>query len=353
MEKDSTGDRADPFGKRRIPRTGQQFSEIGFGAASLGNLYQEISNADAAGTAVAAIAAGIRYFDTAPHYGFGLSERRLGDALRDRNGLIVSTKVGRLLRPLLGHRGTAERFGFRTPMPFEPQFDYSYDAILRSFEDSQQRLGLARIDILYVHDIGQLTHGERHEETFAQLTRGGGLRALEELRSGGAIGGFGLGVNEWQICLDVMDLVDLDVILLAGRYTLLEQAALDAFLPACIARDVAVVIGGAYNSGILATGTRRSGMVHYDYAPASAAMLDHVRRIEEICDRHAVTLAAAALQFPLAHPAVVSVIPGLGSVRRVEETLALYQEAIPGAFWAELRSEGLLRDDAPAARATV
>jgi D-threo-aldose 1-dehydrogenase len=335
------------FPKRRIARTGLFVSELGFGAASLGNLYQPISNVDARATLEAAIEAGLDYVDTAPHYGFGLSERRVGDVLRGRDDFVLSTKVGRLLMPLPDHRGDAERFGFRTPMPFEPRFDYSYDAIMKSWEQSLQRLGLARIDILYVHDIGRVTHGDRHDETFAQLTAGGGLRALEELRRDGQISAFGLGVNEWEIGMDVMDHVDLDVILLAGRYTLLEQDAIDPFLSLCVERDVSIVIGGAFNSGILATGTRGSGTAFFNYEPAPPPILDRVRRIEAVCDRFGVTLAAAALRFPLAHPSVVSVIPGLGNVRRVQQTLALYHERIPQDFWTALREAGLLRPDVP------
>ena len=331
---------------RPIARSGQRIGTLGFGAASLGNLYHEITDADAVATVEAALAVGITYFDTAPHYGFGLSERRLGDVLRGRPDIMLSTKVGRLLRPLRDHHGTAQRQGFCTPMPFEPFFDYSHDAILRSHEQSLQRLGLATIDIVYVHDIGALTHGDGHAETFAQLTTGGGFRALERLKSEGTIGAFGLGVNEWQVCMEAMQHADLDVVLLAGRYTLLEQQALDVFLPACVKRDIAVVIGGAYNSGILATGTRR-GTAHFDYAPAPTPIVERVARIEDVCDRHRVTLAAAALQFPLAHPSVVSVIPGIGKPDRVRQTLALHEEAIPGDFWAELQAEGLLRADAP------
>jgi D-threo-aldose 1-dehydrogenase len=335
------------FPKRRIARAALSVSELGFGAASLGNLYQPVSDADARATLEAALGAGLDYVDTAPHYGFGLSERRVGDVLRGRDDYVLSTKVGRLLTPLPNHRGDAERSGFRTPMPFEPRFDYSYDAIMKSWEQSLQRLGLARVDILYVHDIGRVTHGDRHDATFAQLTKGGGFRALEELRSGKAIAAFGLGVNEWQICLDAMDHADLDVILLAGRYTLLEQEAIDPFLVRCAERDVSIVIGGAFNSGILATGTRGTVTPHFNYEPAPEPILDRVRCIEAVCDDFGVTLAAAALQFPLAHPNVVSVIPGLGNVRRIQQTLGLYREPIPQDFWTALREASLLRPDVP------
>lgn len=332
---------------RRLPRTGLAVTELGFGAATLGNLYQPLSDADSRDAVRAALDVGMRYVDTAPYYGFGLSERRVGDAIRERDDVVISTKVGRLLEPRPDVRSNAERHGFCSPMPFEPRYDYSYDGIMRSFAASQQRLGLARLDILYVHDIGLLTHRDRHEQTFDELTTGGGFKALEALRSDGAINAFGLGVNEWQICLQAMDHADLDVILLAGRYSLLEQTALDTFLPQCIQRKTSVVIGGPYNSGILATGTKRGGVVHYDYGVAPAEIVDRVRRMEAICERFDVKLPAAALQFPLAHPAVVSVIPGLSSPARVHQTLELYRAAIPNEFWQTLIEEQLLRADAP------
>ena len=329
-----------------IPRTGLRVSEIGFGAAMLGNLYQPMSDSDAHDTLAAALDAGIIYVDTAPRYGHGLSERRVGDVLRGRSDTTLSTKVGRLFRANAALGGIAERNGFHSPMPFEAVYDYSYDGIMRSYEDSLQRLGLARIDILYVHDIGRLTHGDGHSRTFAELT-GGGFRALEELRASGAIAGFGLGVNEWEVCLEALACSDLDIVLLAGRYTLLEQGALARFLPVCVERVVSVVIGGAYNSGILATGTRSGETPLYEYGPAPEPVLERVRRLEAVCNEFDIPLAAAALQFPLAHPAVVSVIPGLGSVARVVQTIDLYRMEIPPDFWARLRGTGLLPPDAP------
>ena len=336
-----------PLPTRAIGDTRLRVTELGFGAASLGNLYHSISNADARDTAIAAIEAGITYFDTAPHYGFGLSERRVGDALRGHDGIVLSTKVGRLLIADSSIQGDAERHGFRSPMPFQPQFDYSFDGVMSSWEASKQRLGLAKIDILYVHDIGRMTHGDRHEATFRQLIEGGGFRALEQLRSSGAIQAFGLGVNETAICLEAMKHVHLDAILLAGRYTLLEQGALDDLLPACVRSRTSIVVGGPYNSGILATGTRQAGVLHYDYGIAPQTVVDRVRRLETHCERHAVPLAAAALQFPLAHPQVASVIPGIGSPLRIKRTLELYRTRISDAFWHELKNEGLIRKDAP------
>ena len=332
--------------RRIISRSGLPVSEIGFGAAMLGNLYHPMSDSDARATLAAALDSGMTYVDTAPRYGHGLSERRVGDVLRERSNVVLSTKVGRLFHANAALGGYGERDGFHSPMPFESVYDYSYSGILRSYEDSLQRLGLARIDILYVHDIGRLTHGEDHPRAFAQLV-GGGFRALEELRAAGAIAAFGLGVNEWEVCLEAMEVSDLDVVLLAGRYTLLEQGAAARFLPACAERAISVVIGGAYNSGILATGTRSGETPLYNYAPAPASVLERVRRLESICDQFDVPLAAAALQFPLAHPTVVSVIPGLGSVAKVAETIELYRTEIPPGFWARLREAALLDPNAP------
>ena len=317
------------------------------GTAGTGNLYAAVSDEQARSTFAEAWAAGIRYFDTAPHYGRGLSERRVGDALRGRAGVTISSKVGRLLRPWRGGDDTAMRDGFVSPMPFRAQYDYSHDAILRSCEDSLQRLGLAHIDIVYVHDIGALTHGVNDGRHWQALTAGGGFRALARLREEGMIGAFGVGVNEVAVCERAMAETRLDVILLAGRYTLLDQSALDGLLPACLAQQTSIVIGGPYNSGILATGTRGGGAMHYDYAPASAAMIARVAAIETIAQDFGVTLPAAALAFVLAHPAVASVIPGMGSARRVTQTLALHAAPIPTQFWTALREAGLIRPDAP------
>ncbi|MET3665099.1 aldo/keto reductase [Caulobacter sp. 1776] len=328
--------------KREIRRTGLPLSVLGLGAASVGNLYRPVSDGEARATLAAALDAGLTYVDTAPRYGHGLSERRVGDAVRERDDVVLSSKVGRLLTPDVRLKGDAERHGFRSPLPFEQVYDYSHDGVMRSYEDSLQRLGLARIDILYVHDIGPMTHGDDDARTFGQLTTGGGFRALERLRDSGAINAFGLGVNEWRVCLRAMEHVDLDVVLLAGRYTLLEQTALETFLPAALARQVSVVIGGAYNSGILATGVKGEGPHYYDYGEAPPEIVARVRRLETLCARHGVPLPAAALQFCLAHPAVVSVIPGLGSVARVHQTLDFHAAAIPADFWRELRTENLV-----------
>jgi D-threo-aldose 1-dehydrogenase len=328
--------------RRRVGRTAVELPALGLGTAPLGNLYRAIPDAQAEAVIAAALEAGLRYLDTAPFYGFGLSERRVGQAVRGAGDVIVSTKVGRLLVPAGRNvRLDAERHGYRSPMPFSPIFDYSYSGILRSHEASLQRLGLSRVDILYIHDIGRMTHGHDHLAQMEALTQGGGLRALQRLRDEGTVSAIGIGVNEVQICLDLMERAPLDLILLAGRYTLLEQPALDRLLPRCLASDVSVVIGGPYNSGIL------TGAAHYDYAPPPPAIVEKVRRIERVCASHGVALGAAALQFVLAHPAVASVIPGLASVEEVEETIARAAASIPAGLWSDLKSEGLIRADAP------
>ena len=334
-----------PF--RPLGQTGLNVTELGFGGAPLGNLFRPLPGETARTTLAAAKAGGFGYFDTAPFYGFGLSERRVGDALRGGD-YVISSKVGRVLDPVTTPvRENEVRHGYATPMPFAPVFDYSYDAVMRSNEESLQRLGLARINILYIHDIGRMTHGDENAFHMAELTHGGGLRALEELRAAGAIAGFGMGVNEIDACLDVMDHARLDVILLAGRYTLLEQAALDDLFPRCAQAGTAIVIGGPFNSGILAVGVKSGAAATFNYEAAPKAVIAKVAAIETVCEAHGVPLAAAALQFPLAHPLVASVIPGLDSPQRVEQALALHRHPIPAALWADLKTKGLLRPDAP------
>lgn len=333
---------------RRLGRTALHVTELGFGAASLGNLYRRIDEATAQAAIHGAIAAGITLFDTAPFYGRGLSERRVGDALREaRAGITLSTKAGRLLVPDASASVAEARDGFVSPMPFRVTYDYSRDGILRSFEASLHRLGLDRIDILLVHDIGRFGHGEAHDHHWRQLTTGGGFAALETLREQGAIGAFGLGVNEVQVCIDAIRAAPVDVLLLANRYTLLEQSPLDMLFPLCVANGVAVIAGAPYNSGILATGTRGAGVPFHDYAPASADIIARVRRIEAVAEAFLVPLASAALQFPLAHPCVASVLPGIADPHQLAQTIESYRLPIPDAFWRALAAEGLVRSDAP------
>lgn len=323
--------------------------KLGFGAASIGNLYRAVPDDQAFEVVRQAWDAGMRYFDTAPHYGFGLSEKRLGAALAELDPqatAIISTKVGRTLAPRPEADLSEVRQGFVTPEPFESEFDYSYDAVMRSYEASRQRLRRDRIDILYAHDIGSFAHGDAHPHLFAEFLDGG-YRAMRELRDGGAVGAIGLGVNEIAVCEEMLDHGDIDMILLAGRYTLLEQDALDTLLPRCAERGVKIVVGGPYNSGILAKGVRHGGTVHYNYQPAPADIVERVGAIEDICNRHGVPMAAAALQFPLGHSQVVSVVPGLGTPRQVAEALALMEQPIPAALWADLKAAGALRSDAP------
>lgn len=323
---------------RRLGHSPVHLTALGFGAAALGNLYRAVTDEAARQTICAALDGGIGYVDTAPHYGQGLSERRVGAALRP--GVVVSTKVGRVLKPIPQPTAGTERHGFVDGDPFEPNFDYSYDGVHQSFAASLKRLGRERIDILLAHDLGTDTHGidaEGHMRAFLD----GGYRAMAELKAEGCIGAIGLGVNEWQVCDEVLRHADLDVVLLAGRYTLLEQSPLDHFLPLCEARGVAIIAGGPYNSGVLTGGT------HYNYARVPEAIASRVKALDAVCAAHDVSLAAAALQFPLAHPCVASVIPGMASPAEVESNLARFATAVPPELWADLKSENLLHDAAP------
>jgi len=319
---------------------------LGFGAAGLGNLFDAVTSEEARATVAGALSAGIRYFDTAPFYGFGLSERRLGDMLRERDDWLLSTKVGRLLRP--SSRGGNVRHGFASPMPFEPVYDYSYDGVMRSYEHSLQRLGLGRIDMLLIHDIGEATHGAEASRHWQDLFDGG-YRALDTLRAAGDVQAIGLGVNETAACLTAMDHGDYDLFLLAGRYSLLEQQSLAEFLPKVKAAGIGVVAGGVFHSGILATGTRGTVLPRHDYGPASADIVARVARIEAVCDPHGVDLAAAALQFPGRHPAIISTLVGIRSVSELNDALRWYAAVIPDAFWTDLKAQGLMHADAPVA----
>lgn len=317
---------------------------LGFGAAPLGNLYRAMTDGEASALLHSAWNAGLRYFDTAPLYGFGLSERRLGAFLRGqpRDSFIVSTKVGRLLRPNPGWH--EQRDYFIDAPPFEPVFDYSYDGIMRSFEASLERLGLDRIDILLMHDIGAKTHGEAHGPLF-ETAMESGYRAMEELLRSGSVGAIGIGANEWEVCDLALDRGDWDGFLLAGRYTLLEQEASAPFLDRCVAEGKGIVIGGVFNSGILATGAIAGA--HFDYGTAPKAVVEKVQALDALCRAHDVPLAAVALQFPCAHPAVAAVIPGFGSAAEGEQIMQWLRCDIPAALWSALKDEGLLDRRAP------
>jgi D-threo-aldose 1-dehydrogenase len=329
---------------RPLGRTGLSLSRIGFGSAPLGDNRKQPSDAAAHDLLQAAWDAGIRYYDTAPFYGCGLSERRIGNFLRDkpRDDYVLSSKAGRLLVP--DRAWARERWGSDAAMPFRPVFDFSYDGIMRSFEHSLQRLGLERIDILLLHDIGRFSQRDNAEHAFAQAVDGG-IRALEELRSSGAVRAIGAGVNEWPVIDALMDQGQFDVFLLANRYTLLDQEVIDTLFPRILREGVGIVIGAPLNSGILLTGAVPGAI--FDYAPASEAILDKTRRIEAVVKRHGVSLLRAALNFPLGHPAVTALIPGPARVSEFVDNLGHLSADLPAALWEELRSEGLIHAEAP------
>ncbi|MBI1774774.1 MAG: aldo/keto reductase [Proteobacteria bacterium] len=335
----------DPTLRRRLGRTSLSLTQMGFGGAPLGNLFERVPAAAAAAALERALAAGLGYFDTAPLYGHGLSEERMGKVLAavPRERFLVSTKVGRLLVP--APAGKAEGGNFIDVPPLSIAYDYSYDGALRSVEASLTRLGLDRIDILLIHDIDRFTHGAEAQPSRFREAIEGAYPALARLRKEGTVGAIGLGVNEWQVCQQAAEAADFDCFLLAGRYTLLEQEALESFLPLCERRGIGIIIGGPFNSGILAMGPVAGAT--YNYAPAPPAVLERVRLLAEISKAHGTELAAAALQFPLFHPAVVSVIPGARSPEEVKANLALMRRPIPDALWRDLKSAGLVRRDAP------
>lgn len=309
---------------------------LGMGTAAIGNLYRAVSDDEARNTISAALDAGIGYFDTAPHYGFGLAERRMGDVLAESEfgqRAIISTKVGRLLAPT---NARDARHGFVDADPFEPVFDYSADAIRRSHEESLKRLRRDRVEILLAHDLGAMTHGgehERHRRAFLD----GGYSAMRALRDAGVIDAIGIGVNEVAICLDLLPRVELDLILLAGRYTLLDGSAADTLFGLCAERGVRVVIGGPYNSGILAVeDLADASVLHYDYEAPSNGMLAQARRLAKVCTKYGVPLPAAALQFPLRHPQVSTVIAGMVGAAQVRDTIARAAMPLPEALWGAL-----------------
>ena len=325
---------------RRIGRTDLHVTSLGLGTATMSGSRVKVSREEGEALIQAAWDAGIRYVDTAPFYGVGAAERRAGDTLRDkpRDEWVLSTKVGRLLRPAGETMVTAD--GRMKPLPFDVDYDYSYDGIMRSVEHSYQRLGLARIDILYVHDIGTYQHGAEHPRHM-QALRDSGYRALEALKRSGAVSAFGIGVNEKAVLIEALNFANWDVFLLAGRYTLLEQEPLDDLLPMCIARGTSIVVGGPLNSGILA------GRDTWNYHAAPPEIVARVNAIRAVCDSHGVSLPAAALQFPLAHPAVAAIIPGPRSAAEFHENVGLMRQPIPAALWAELRERQLLHPQAP------
>jgi D-threo-aldose 1-dehydrogenase len=330
--------------RKKLGRSELALSALGFGGTGLGNMYSAMTETSAARTLQAAYAAGLRYFDTAPLYGHGLSELRTGSGLRSfaDPAVVVSTKVGWRLKP--AHGGPTGAGLFQNITAFARFNDYSFDGAMRSFEDSLNRLGADRIDILLIHDVDRRNQGERQPEVF-RAAMNGAYKALLSLRSQGLVKAIGCGLNEWEACQQFAEAGDFDCFLLAGRYTLLEQGALETFLPLCERRGIGIILGGPYNSGILASGAVKDAW--FNYEPAPPEILNKVAQIEAACARHEVPLKAAALQFPLLHRCVASVIPGTRSPEELEENLRMLRLEIPGALWSELKARGLMHDAAP------
>jgi len=329
---------------RPLGRTGLQLTALGCGGTAMGNMYKAVGEEEAQATLTAAWDAGIRYFDTAPLYGHGLSEHRFGTAMRGFGvtPFSLSTKVGWRLYPARGADTAAGLF--ENVPPFMRRLDYSYDGTMRSFEDSMQRLGIDKVDILLIHDCDRRNQGDDYPARFKEAMAGS-YKALLKLREEGVVKAIGCGLNEWESCEAFARAGDFNCFLLAGRYTLLDQESLDTFLPLCVQRGIGIVLGGPYNSGILITGAVPGA--YYDYAPAKPEILERVQKIEAVCARHKVPLKAAALQFPLHHSVITSIIPGMRSPEEVSENLALIAQKIPDDFWRELRDAKLIRAEAP------
>jgi D-threo-aldose 1-dehydrogenase len=337
----------DPLVRRKLGRTNVEVTQLGLGGAGLGDLFDIVDDVDAIATLHAAWDIGIRYFDTSPWYGRGQSEHRFGRALyrRPRADYVLSTKVGRLFRAFHDVETFAHGF-WRGGLKFQHRFDYTYDGIMRSFEDSLQRLGLPRIDLLLIHDL-DFSHHATDAKVAAYLTElhNGGWRALMELKQARLISGIGAGINEPGMMPRFLDLIDVDFFLVAMPYTLLDTEVMNSEFPRCIEHGVGFVIGAPFASGILATGAVPGA--RYRYADAAPEVLAKVRQIEAVCARHKVPLPAAALQFPLGHPSVAAVIPGAVLPEHVTRNVTAFRHAIPVDFWAELKHEGLLAANVP------
>src|SRR6056297_2354027 len=331
---------------RELGGTGLSVSVLGLGGAPLGELFEAVSEQRAQAILRTAWAGNIRFYDTAPWYGHGQSEHRMGTFLRQqrRDQFVLSTKVGRVYRP-------ARDPAHRTPpwvggLPFVPCFDYSYDGVMRSWEDSLMRLGLNQVELLVIHDLDTGYHGSGSTlDTHRKNLESGGWRALEKLKSSGAIRGIGAGINDDDMIPWFLDNFPLDFLLIAIPYTLLDQSALEYALPSCLEKGVSVVIGSPYASGILATGAVEAAV--YNYAPADPAIKNKTRRIQAVCESHGVSLQAAALQFPLGHPSVVSVIPGATEAAQIRANLQHLSVRIPHSLWIDLIGEKLLCEQAP------
>jgi D-threo-aldose 1-dehydrogenase len=336
----------DPANTRKLGSAPLEVTQLGLGCGPIGGFRAAISEAEAEAIVMTAHAAGVRLFDTSPLYGYGQSELRAGHALRQvpRDSFVLSTKVGRWLTPV----GPGQpRAGLRPGgLDFRPTYDLSRDGVLRALEQSYCRLGLTSLDIVLIHDVDVRSHGDQaaFEQRYREAVEGA-YPALDELRRAGVIKAVGIGVNETPPCLRFARDVDLDCILLAGRYTLLEQHALDELLPLCVAKQIGILVGGPFNSGILATGPIDGAP--YDYRAAPPEVLERARGIARVCQRHDVALAAAALQFPLAHPAITTLIPGAASRAEVLQNVDHLRAPVPADLWAELKRAGLLHPAAP------
>ena len=314
-----------------------KIKNISYGTAVLGNYYEVLSNDEASQV--------INYFDTAPLYGFGLSEHRVGMnlQLKDRDSYILSTKVGRLLSP--ADPKEIDRGAWKGGLNFNPYYDYSYDGTMRCIEESMHRLGISKIDILHIHDVDYFTHKEKHlvEKYFSEAIKGA-YKALEELRRNGDISAISIGINEFEMAERFLKEVDVDCVMLAGRYTLLEQNSLKTFLPLCEKNKVDILLAAPFNSGILAGNENN---LNWNYAKASKELIDKVNSLKRICDNYNIPLAAAAIQFPLAHPVVKTVVTGAVNVKELEENVSYLDVKIPNDFWQELKELNLIAKESP------
>lgn len=330
--------------RHRLGRCDVPATLLGFGSAPLGNMFRPIEEDEAHASLEAAWQGGMRVFDTAPFYGYGLAERRLGDFLRTkpRGDYILSTKVGRMLVPRRDQPPT-DTF-FLSTLPFNPVYDYGYDAAMRSHDDSLQRMGLDRFDVLLIHDTGVAEHGDRQPEVFKEAI-GGAAKALAKLRDEGAVGSIGMGTNEWEVAQAAIEAADFDTMLVAGRYTLLEQHSAKTFLPLCEKRGVNLMLGGVFNSGLLVSPDIKEAMWNYKLAPKE--LVERALQLRAVCERHDVPLPAAALQFAMAHPLVATALVGIRSKRESDEALKWSKMGIPAGLWADLRDEDLIPTDLP------
>lgn len=326
------------------------FSVIGLGTAPLGDLFEKLDEKNCISTVEEAYAGGVTIFDTSPHYGNGLSEVRLGSGLRraDRSHVLISTKIGRVMDPMAkpdAQRDDVISPGFTGYFPHNPRFDYSYDGTMRSIEQSLLRMGLDRLDIVLIHDCDIWTHGEKNAPVRFKEAMDGAYRALDKLRSEKVVSAIGVGVNESTTATKLIKAGDFDVTMLAGRYSLLVQNALDEFLPLALEKKVGIMLAGVFNSGILATGAIPGA--RFDYTPASPEIMDRVKKIEAVCNAHGVSIRRAALQFSLSHPAVVSVVLGGVNPQEVRANIAEVAQSVPVGVWTDLKAQGLLNPAAP------